>query len=123
MFYICWGTKTYEKVEGSAADFCPICRKAAVVTMRQIFSQSHVYHIGIGRGRPVGRLCQCVACRSEWAFRAGTIEVPIKSKAPLSLETLLAETYPRFSLLNADRLEQERIIRRDPFSLDVKTRL
>jgi hypothetical protein len=123
MFYICWGKKTLYKTEGIAADFCAICRRASAVEVRQIRSQSHVYHIGIGQGEFVGRLCRCTTCGSEWALQAGTIQTSVNPTAPVSIDSLLAETYPRFVLVNGERLEQEAALARDPFALDQQTRV
>ena len=123
VFYISWGTKSYLKSEGIAADFCPICRRANRVDVLQIRSQDHVYNIGIGKGDLVGRLCRCLECGTEWALQAGTIKGTADPSARVSLQTLLAETFPRFSLVHGDRLRVEEAVRRDPFSLDAQTRL
>ena len=123
MFYISWGTKVYQSKEGIAADFCPICRKATGVEVRQIRSQNHVYNIGVGQGQVVGRLVHCLDCGSEWGFRPGTIETLVNPAAPVSLQTLLAETYPKYAVVNEERLKQEEIVRVDPMGLDPDERL
>jgi hypothetical protein len=125
MFYICWGTKSYLRLEGIAADFCPMCRRPAAVEVSQILTQNHIYHIGIGKGQLVGRQCRCLTCSSDWPLQAGTIQtsvIPAGPNIPLSLETLISETFPRFSLVHGERLAQEAVLAQDPFALDEQTR-
>jgi hypothetical protein len=120
---VSYGRKIFYRPEGIAADFCPICRRASIVEVRQIRSQAHVNHIGVGQGEVVGRLVHCRQCASEWALRPGTIQTSINPTTPVSLETLLAETYPRFAIVNEERLQQEAAVVKDPSSLDAGTRL
>jgi hypothetical protein len=122
MLYISYGRKLFTKADGIAADFCPICRCASVVEVKQIRSQQHVYHIGIGKGELVGRTVRCRACGSEWPVQAGTIKASVDASVPVTLATLLSETYPRFAIVNGERLEYEAAIARNPFSLAVSTR-
>ena len=85
------GRKTYEKKEGLAADFCPICRRAVGVQVGQIRSQAHVNYVGFGEGDLVGRNCTCLDCGSFWALRPGTIQAILNPTESVSLETLLAD--------------------------------
>lgn len=121
--FISWGTKSYRRKEGVAVDFCSLCRSASIVEVQQIRSQGHVYGIGLGQGKVVGHVVKCLNCESEWALQAGTIQNSLNPTVPMSLEEILEETFPRFSIVFGERLEQEAALATDPFSLDAQTRL
>jgi hypothetical protein len=114
--------KVFYKTEGIAADFCRICRRASIVEVRQIRSQAGSDTFGLGQEKLAGRLVHCRTCHCEWALRPGSIQTSVDPKATVSLATLLAETYPGFSLVNEERIAQEAAITQDPFSLDLSTR-
>ena len=121
--FISYGKKTSLILEGIAADFCLICRRAVIVSVYQIRSQEHVYNISVGKGTLIARICSCNVCESRWSLREGTIQSTIKPTTLSSFNALISETYPQFYSNNANRLERERIILRDPLALEPQIRI
>ena len=121
--HIHYSKKITQVVEGLASDFCPICRRTTGVEVRQVRMEEQINHVSVTMPKAIARMCYCRECKSQWALREGTIKSVVKPVTAVTLETLLAETYPNFDVVNASRLQQERTIRQNPALLDAPIRL
>lgn len=107
-----WGKKYSFKQLGYAADFCPICRGPSAFRLRRRSLVPHVYYIPSGAGTVLGDERQCLQCRVEFNTDLARYDVLAKKRG--SCEQLLAETFSGFAMVERNRLDIEKRIRRDP---------
>ncbi len=91
--FIIWGTKQVERKQGWVAEYCPICDEARVCRLIELKTVSHLYYVPLGRGKPIGHVCQCKTCKNQFGVDESQY-VNVSEKRPESLEALVDQTNP-----------------------------
>ena len=106
---VIWGSKRKLKKLGTAADFCPICRRVQPFEISQVNMVKHVYYIPMGGGKVVGHLASCQEC-SVQKFVDAEHYASYAEQSDLRLEDLIRKTNPDLKQELAERLPLEKKI-------------
>ena len=119
---IVWGTKKVETNLGYVADFCPICRGIQAFRLTRIGKAGHVYGLHLGNGELVGHNRQCMNCGSLFGADPNDYAEPERRRGKMSMEELIASTYPNIRTRYARRLEIEACVAKSPEKLGAQIR-
>lgn len=108
---IVWGKKRTERVLGSVADFCPICRDVRAFQLIRVGLAGHIYYISFGEGKLAGHIIRCGTCAVDLGTDPSRYATTEKDSR-VSLEVLVRDTFPNLRQKYAARLELEERIKR-----------
>ncbi|MBV8634280.1 MAG: hypothetical protein JO002_07300 [Burkholderiaceae bacterium] len=120
--FIVWGTKKVETNLGYVADFCPICRDIHAFRITRIGKAGHVYGLQLGASELVGHNRQCMTCRTLFGADPNDYGTPEKRRGKMSMEELIASTFPNIRTRYARRLEIEACAATSPEKLGAEIR-
>lgn len=88
-----WGTKFPRKRLGRVADLCPACVSVTAHSLSEVREVSHIYYVGIGRGKPVGHELKCETCEGAFETDAAHYQA-VSGDAEARVDALVDETNP-----------------------------
>jgi hypothetical protein len=63
---VIWGSTTRRVEMGTAADWCPDCRKARAFSVTLYFRVGHIYFVPLGRSRWIASIRECWECGAQF---------------------------------------------------------
>jgi hypothetical protein len=119
--FIIWGKKAVFRKLGYVAEYCPQCKDERVFTLQRVGIAGHVYYISSGEGELRGYQGICQTCAN--AYHAEPSHYLAISKKNLPLQALKQATSPHLDAVMHERMEFEKRVKNNPYSLSKQDRL